>query len=109
MKGKRYVWTVSGQLNGLYMPDYQAVFSRRHDAEMDALKMAEDYAFGAGDTGGTVAQERYPEASFFFCSTEWKAKSFPYYYKVQAVPWRDIADEVGVTTRREVLEYCYQI
>lgn len=108
MYGKRYVWTVTGQLNGLYMPDYQAVFGSRHDAEMDAKQMAEDFAWGGGTNGGTVEQELYPDRSYFFCSDKPNAKSFPYYYKVQPEEWREIAREIKVRTRKEVLEYDYQ-
>lgn len=109
-KGKQFVYQVRGQLNGMYMPDYMALHDTWKSAVVDARSMAEEYADAIEDedTITSVDRDDYPGeppiAYFYVVRTRESGSDCPYFYAAEARPWRDVAQELGVRTRTEVLE-----
>lgn len=96
------IYQVRGQFNGGYLPDHFALFGSYREAVSYAHELAHEY--------GTVHREQWDTHTVaYFVRDDWQKvstahDSYPYYFVVEPISWRAVADDLGVTTRREVLD-----
>lgn len=100
------IWQVRSQLNGCYMPDNFALFGSKRAAIAYAREIARESSEHIRDNAG--------DRVYFFVREDWQEiskyhDSWPYIHVVEPVSWREIAREIGLSTREAVLSYEYQL
>ena len=101
---KDHIYQVRAQLNGCYMPDSMTLFSSFREAKSYALSLAREH-----DSMTRELPKNEHHAYYFVRDNhqQWSREhnSWPYMYVVEPVSWRHLAHDLGVKTRREVLEH----
>lgn len=96
----RNIYAVTGQLNGLYLPDTVAYFTSYRDAKLYLRELTQDFDYC---DNATCYTEHFPDdkiSYLYMGSTDPDGNNFhcTYYYAIEPIPWRELATNLNTTT-----------
>jgi hypothetical protein len=96
------IYMILSQLPGLYMPDNITLYTSYRQARQALAELRREYH----DNDDRTTIEHNPPYSTLFVYRD--DSSTPHYcYTIEPASWRDLAKQLSLTTRQQVLEYEY--